>query len=112
MNKKESVNMMSRVSRAKQFLPFDALAGFSEALREKECEYDNKKELTEESYEELEIQLNRLEKGSKVKIRYYKNKKYIEVIGIVTVIDYTKKKIQLNGEENISVYDIVEIEVK
>lgn len=101
---------MNRVSRAKQFLPFDALAGFSEALREKECEYDNKKELTEESYEELEIQLNRLEKGSKVKIRYYKNKKYVEIVGIITAIDYVKKIIQLDGAENIMVSNIVAIE--
>ena len=29
---------MNRTSRAKQFLPFDALVGFQEALREKEIE--------------------------------------------------------------------------
>ena len=104
--------MINRVSRAKQFIPFDALSGFKEALREKEYEYDDKKYLTEESYEELENQLNRIEKGSKVKIKYYKNRKYIEIEGIVTVIDYVKRKIQLNGEKNISVYDILEIEVE
>ena len=104
--------MINRVNRASQFLPFDALRGFKEALREKEYEYDDRKELTEESYEELENQLKRVEKGSKVKIKYYKNKKYIEIIGIVTVIDYIKKKIQLNGDEDISVYDILEIEAK
>ena len=31
---------VNRVSRAKQFLPFDALKGFQEALREKEVEYE------------------------------------------------------------------------
>ena len=46
------------------------------------------------------------------KIKFYKNKKYIEKIGIVTNIDYTKKRIQIDGEENISVWDIVEIEVE
>lgn len=104
------MKIMNRVSRAKQFLPFNALAGFSEALREKEYEYENKKELTEESYEELEIQLNRIEKGSKVKIRFYKNKKYVETIGIITAIDYIKKRIQLDGEKNIMVSNIVAIE--
>ena len=102
--------MASRVSRAKQFLPFDALVGFREALKEKETEYENKKELTEDSYEELESNLNRLEKGRMAKIKFYKNKKYIEKIGIVTNIDYTKKRIQIDGEENISVWDIVEID--
>ena len=66
--------MASRVSRAKQFLPFDALVGFREALKEKETEYEDKKELTEDSYEELENTLNRLEIGKKAKIKYYKNK--------------------------------------
>lgn len=103
---------MNRTSRAKQFLPFDALVGFQEALREKEIEYEDKKELTEESYEDLEIQLNRLEKGKNAKIKYYKNNKYVEITGIVTNIDYTKKKLQINGEKNISVCDIVEIGVK
>ena len=103
---------MSRVSRAKQFLPFDALAGFQEALREKEVEYEERKELTEESYEELESQLNRLEKGRSAKIKYYRNKKYIEITGIITNIDYTKKKLQINGEESISVCDVIEIEVE
>ncbi len=39
---------ISRADRAKQFLSFDALKGFSEALREKEIEYEEKKELSEE----------------------------------------------------------------
>ena len=104
--------MVSRVSRAKQFLPFDALVGFREALKEKEIEYEDKKELTEESYEELEVKLNRLEKGKKAKIKYYKNKKYIEITGTVTNIDYTKKKIQIDGEENINVCDVLGIEAE
>ena len=35
----------SKDFRAKQFLPFDALKGFQEALRKKEIEYIPKKEL-------------------------------------------------------------------
>ena len=62
------VIVMNRTSRAKQFLPFDALVGFQEALREKEIEYEDKKELTEESYEDLEIQLNRFVNVANLKI--------------------------------------------
>ena len=102
---------MSRVSRAKQFLPFEALVGFQELLREKEIEKEERKDLTEESYEELEYQLNRLTIGSKAKIKYYRNKKYHEIEGTVTTIDYTKKKIQIEGVKNISVADIIKIEV-
>lgn len=104
--------MISKASRAKQFLPFDALVGFRDALREKEIEKEEKRELTEESYEELEIQLNKLEKGKYAKIKYYKDKKYVEIDGIVTNINYTKKKIQINREENINICDIIEIKAE
>ena len=101
--------MASRADRAKQFLPFDALKGLQEALREKEIEYEQKKELSEESLMELEKQFNKIEKGSNVSIKYYKNKKYIEITGTVTNIDYIKKKIQINQSENINMCDILEI---
>lgn len=104
--------MISKASRAKQFLPFDALVGFRDALREKEIEKEEKIELTEESYEELESQLNKLGKGKCAKIKYYKDKKYVEIDGVVTKINYTKKKIQINGEEIINICDIIEIEVE
>ena len=39
----------SRTNRAKQFLPFDALKGLQEALREKEIQYEDRKELSEET---------------------------------------------------------------
>ena len=40
---------MNKVARAKQFLPFDALKGLQEALREKEREYEEKKDLSEDT---------------------------------------------------------------
>ena len=101
--------VVNRVSRAKQFLPFDALKGFQEALREKEVEYEEKKDLSEEILTELDECFNKLEKGSIVKIKYYKNRKYNEVNVKVTNINYVRKKIQINNEENINISDIVEI---
>lgn len=101
--------MANRADRAKQFLPFDALKGLQEALREKEVEYEEKKELSEESLMELEKQFNKIEKGSNVNIKYYKNKKYTEIKGIVTNIDYIKKRIQINQSKNINMCDIINI---
>ena len=103
--------MRSRVSRAKQFLPFDALKGFSEALREKEIEYEEKRDLSEESLIELNDKFNQIEKDRYVKIKYYKNGRYIEAEGIITNIDYIKKKIQINKDININTCDIVSITV-
>lgn len=102
---KEGVRLiMTRASRAKQFLPFDALSGFKEALKEKEIKKEAKIELSEDSLQELENKLNELEKGSIIKLKYYKNNRYIETIGIITKIDYLRKKIILSHDaedENI-----------
>lgn len=99
----------SQISRAKQFLPFDALKGLQEALREKEVEYDERKDLSEETLSQLDTILNRLENGSKAKIKYYNNYKYNEIEGIVTNIDTIRKKIQINKNININICDIIEI---
>ena len=98
------------VSRAKQFLPFDALKGLQEALREKEIEHEEKIELSEEILAELNNNFNKIEMGSKVRIKFYKNMKYIEISGIITNIDYIKKKIEINNKEYINVADIIKID--
>ena len=59
----------SRDFRAKQFLPFDALKGFQEALRKKEIEYIPKKELSEDIKEELGEMLSSLDSGENIKIK-------------------------------------------
>lgn len=101
--------MVSRVSRAKQFLPFDALKGFQEALREKEKEYEERKELSEESLKELDNIFNRIEIGSNIKIMYYNQGKYDELKGIVTKIDCVKRKILIDEIKNVNILDIISI---
>ena len=68
--------MANRVARARQFLPFDALKGLQEALREKEIEYEEKKELSEDTLNNLNDKFNQLDNGRLVKITFYKNGKY------------------------------------
>ena len=100
---------MNKVARAKQFLPFDALKGLQEALREKEIEYEEQKDLSEDTLNELNNKFNQIDNGSFVKITFYKNGKYSEIRGRVTNIEYIKKKIQINKEYNINICDIVSI---
>lgn len=100
---------MNKVARAKQFLPFDALKGLQEALREKEIEYEEKKDLSEDTLNDLNNKFNQIDNGSFVKITFYKNGKYSEIKGRVTNINYIKKKIQINKEYNINICDIVNI---
>ena len=102
---------ISRQDRAKQFLPFDALFGFKELLREKEIECEERKELSEERFSELESEFNRVRIGTLVRIKYYCNKQYINISGEVTNIDYNKKIVQIDKKYYISVYDICIFEV-
>ena len=108
--KERREGIITRAGRAKQFLPFDALKGFQEALNAKQIKYEDKKELTEDSFTKLEEEWNKIDKDSIVKVKYYKNRGYVEIQGKIDKIDYTKKRIQIN-EENINVCDIIEIEV-
>jgi len=99
---------ISRQDRARQFLPFDALTGFQELLRQKEVEIEERKNLTEESYNELEEKLNSVDIGNEIGICYYSNYKYINISGILKKIDYSKKKILLD-DIFINIKDIVDI---
>ena len=67
---------VNRISRAKQFLPFDALKGLQEALKEKEIEYEERKELSEETLNDLDTILNRIEIGNIITIKYYKSHRW------------------------------------
>lgn len=101
--------VVNKVARAKQFLPFDALKGLQEALRDKEIEYEEKRDLSEDTLNELNNKFNQIENESYVEITFYKNGKYSEIKGKVTNIDYIKKKIQINEKYNINICDIINI---
>ena len=103
---------MARADRAKLFVPFDALKGLQEILREKEKEVEERKELSEESLMELQEELNKVEIGSNVLIKYYKNKKYIDTTVIVTKINFVKKKIIINGDTTINISDIIQLKLQ
>ena len=62
--------MVNRVARAKQFLPFDALKGLQEAIREKEVEYEEKRDLAEDTLNDLNNKFNQIDNGSFVKITF------------------------------------------
>ena len=100
---------MGNIDRARQFMPFDALKGLQEALREKEKEVEQRRELSEESLIELNEQLQRVSIGDFVEIEFYKNQKYIVREGNVTTLDLIRRKIILNENEIINFFDILRI---
>ena len=99
---------MQNRDRAKIFMPFDALAGFREGL-EKACKkYNSKKSISEEMESELNEKLKSLKKGDKVKIIYYYNIDYSEVIGNIKKIDILNKNLTIDSSK-IYFDDILDI---
>lgn len=102
---------MARADRAKLFVPFDALKGLQEILRDKEKEVEERKELSEESLMELQKELDKIDIGSCVTIKYYKNNKYVDITGVVTKINFVKKKIIINEDIIINMCDIIQLKL-
>ena len=84
-----------KADRAKLFIPFDALKGLKEALREKEKVLCEKKELTEEEIEEISFTLKQINKRDIVKVKYFASNEYLFLQGMVSSIDFTLKKIKV-----------------
>ena len=99
---------MSMSNRAKQFVPFDALKGFQEALRKKEKMPVPRKELAEEKAEELNEKLKKLTTGKMITVVYYNDGEYIQLTGIVVKIEKNKKYLQM-AEIIIPIDDICDI---
>lgn len=96
---------MSRQDRAKQFMPFDALKGFREALVEQERIVREPKELSEEQNLHLNWRLDQLREGDEVIIDYFQDKEYKKAVGIFLKSDRIKKSLIIKedstGEEII-----------
>lgn len=102
--------MLSREERARQFLPFDALKGFADTLREKETEYVAKIELCEEQIEEISDKLKLITFGSQIEVVYYFNRQYFKLSGVVTQIDTIMKQLKID-EIKINFVDIFKLEL-
>jgi len=100
----------NKLDRARQFLPFDALKGFREMLLEKEREIEERRELSLDNIEAIDLTFKDINIGTKIKIIYYDEYHYIEIIDIVKRIDNIDKKIYLNNKI-IDFKDIIRIEI-
>ena len=98
----------TKLERAKIFLPFDALKGFQEALREKEKILVDKKILSQEEKEKIANKLIQLKKGMIIKIVYFENHEYIELEGMISKIDLVYQKLKIVTKE-IQFTDILDI---
>ncbi len=95
--------------RAAQFMPFAALKGFYDLIKEKERVIVPKHEIAEDKADELSAKMNQVEKGMLLKVVYYSNGEYISACGVVTKIDLVFRKLTIVKTE-IDLDDIWDIE--
>lgn len=100
-----------RADRAKQFIPFDALKGLKEALREKEKIICKKKILSEDQIEYISTILSQVKIGDIIEVIYFDNGQYLKLEGCVTKFERINQKITI-VKTKISFDNIYEIILK
>ena len=96
--------------RAKQFLPFDALTGFYDAIRKVEKINEEKKEFSIEQLDDLDQKIKLVKKNDLIKVKYFYQDEYIETIDKLKKIDKVYHKLVLCNL-SISFDDIMDIEI-
>ena len=86
---------MSRAERARQFMPFAALRGFEELIRERQRVTSPRRTLSEEESELLSARLSNMKIGDIVKVTYYKEDAYVTMDGIVSEIDLVQRRLRV-----------------
>ena len=89
--------MLNRVNRASQFMPFDALSGFREALKLAEKHVEEKKILGIDYEDFLNEQFKQLLVGDFVEVTYYNYTEYMKMIGVINKIDLVHKLIYISN---------------
>ena len=86
---------MNQADRAKQFMPFAALKGFEEALREKEKIVVEKINLSEERKEELDCKFHEIHRNDIITVVYFLKDEYVKISGMVSKIDTNARIIKI-----------------
>lgn len=102
-------NRMPASARAKQFMPFAALRGLTEALEQKEKITVPKVELSEDKAQELDRKMHQLQTGQMVTVVYFHCGEYLQVTGLVARIEPSSRMLQVVNTK-ISFDDIVDVE--
>ena len=98
--------------RAKQFMPFAAVTGLTQALERKERELmlTERKEPSEERAEKLNQCLNEIKKGDGTAVTYFAEGEYLTVTGTVKTVDKLRRILAV-GDVKISFDDLYDIEI-
>ncbi|MCH5201162.1 MAG: YolD-like family protein [Oscillospiraceae bacterium] len=112
MAKSKPRDPMPVSERAKQFMPFAAVSGLTQALERKERELmlTERKEPTEERARKINLFLNKIEKGSEVAVTYFAQGEYLTVSGAVAGVDKVERVLTAGGVK-IPFDDLYDVEI-
>lgn len=98
--------------RAKQFMAFDALKGFKEAIAAKERFTEPRRELSDTRIQEINKKLTELTPGQLTSVVFYDEleENYLQITGSVKKIDYRCDILRI-GETAIDFQEIYELEI-
>ena len=99
---------MSRLQRAKQFMPFAALKGFETLLAAVARPKEMRVELSEDQLEELNRTIQSWVEGDFVRVLYYTGHCYTELVGSIEAIGKPLHSLSVEGVA-IAYKDIKEI---
>lgn len=102
---------MNRTDRAKQFIPFDALKGFREAILEKEKIIVPKRELSEDLKEELDRIFAQISIGDIITVTFYNGEQYETITGSISNISSINKSLKID-DTRIPFNDISAIDIQ
>lgn len=89
--------MTAREKRAVQFMPFDALKGYYDEILAQERIREPRREVGEDEAQAISETLLALEKGKRIRVRYYDTEAYVTREGIVAAVDLTFRFLIVGG---------------
>ena len=90
-------------------MPFASLKGYYDLILAQEGGHKVRRQVDDETAAKISDKLNRIKKGSSIKVEYYENGNYITEKGKVNRIDYSYKFLVVN-EQKIWFDDIIDID--
>lgn len=102
--------MEDRANRAVQFMPFAALKGYYDCIHEQEHIKEERRELSEDEAEELSAVLNKVERGTMLRVVYYNKDFYDTLEGMVSEFDPVFRRLKIVRRE-VPFDDIYRVEI-
>ena len=102
---------IKKADRARQFMPFAALTGYYEVIKQREKIIEPRKELSEDEAEILSDKLNKVQKGMLITLTYYKEDCYETLTGLVSNIDPVYRTITI-VKNKIAIDDVYDIRIE